>query len=194
EEGTVSNPKTKLVAPPKYLDGPVEKDSPDKDIRDDLVRWMVAPENPFFSRAIVNRLWKHYLGRGLVEEVDDFRITNPPSNPALLDAMAKDLSRHGYNLKRLIRTILNSRTYQLTAEPNESNRADATNYSHYYMRRMIAEETVDTISQVTGVAEKFKGYPPETRAMQVYAAGSPSYMLGAFGRPSRDTICERDPQ
>jgi hypothetical protein len=194
EEGTVSNPKTKQVALPKYLDGPVEKDSPDKDIREDLVRWMVAPGNPYFSRAIVNRMWKHYIGRGLVEEVDDFRITNPPSNPALLEAMAHDLSSHGYDLKHLIRAILNSRTYQLTAEPNESNRGDAINYSHYYMRRMIAEEMIDTISQVTGIAEKFKGYPPETRAMQVYAAGSPNYMLGAFGRPSRDTICERDPQ
>jgi hypothetical protein len=194
EEGTVTNPKTKLVALPKYLDGPLEKDAPDKDIREDLVRWMVAPGNPFFSRAIVNRMWKHYMGRGLVEEVDDFRITNPPSNPALLDALAKDLSGNRYDLRHLVRAILNSRTYQLTAEPNESNRGDTIDYSHYYMRRMIAEEIIDTMSQVTGVGERFKGYPPETRAMQVYAAGSPNYMLGAFGRPSRDTICERDPQ
>jgi hypothetical protein len=194
EEGTVTNPKTKQVASPKYLDGPVEQDAPDKDIRESLARWMTAPENPFFARAIVNRIWKHYLNRGLVEEVDDFRVTNPPTNPALLDAMAKDLSNHGYDLRRLIRAILNSRTYQLTAEPNESNRGDSLNYSHYYMRRMIAEEMLDTISQVTGVPEKYKGYPPETRAMQVYAAGSPSYMLGAFGRLNRDVICERNQQ
>jgi hypothetical protein len=194
EEGTVTNPKTKQVASPKYLDGPVEKDAPDKDIRESLARWMTAQENPFFARAIVNRVWKHYMNRGLVEEVDDFRVTNPPSNPALLDAMAKDLASHGYDLRRLIRAILNSRTYQLSAEPNESNRGDSLNYSHYYMRRMIAEEMLDTISQVTGVAEKYKGYPPETRAMQVYGAGSPSYMLGAFGRLNRDVICERNQQ
>ena len=194
EEGTVTNPKTKQVASPKYLDGPVEKDAPDKDIRESLAHWMTASDNPFFARAIVNRIWKHYLNRGLVEEVDDFRVTNPPTNPALLDAMAKDLSGHGYDLRGLIRVILNSRTYQLSAEPNESNRGDSLNYSHYYMRRMIAEEMLDTISQVTGVPEKYKGYPPETRAMQVYAAGSPSYMLGAFGRLNRDVICERNQQ
>src|SRR5260370_19463501 len=113
EEGTVTNPKTKQVASPKYLDGPVEQDAPDKDIREALARWMTAPENPFFSRAIVNRIWKYYMGRGLVEEVDDFRVTNPPTNPALLDAIVKDLSSHGYDLHHLIRTILNSQTYQL---------------------------------------------------------------------------------
>ena len=101
--------------------------------------------------------------------------------------------RHGYDLKHLIRTILNSRTYQLSAEPNESNRADTLNYSHYFMRRMMAEQMLDTISQVTGVPEKFRGYPPGTRAMQVYSASrGPNYMLSAFGRPNRDTICERE--
>jgi uncharacterized protein DUF1553 len=193
EEGAVTHPKTKKVVKPKYLDGGYEADEPEKDIREALARWMTAPGNPFFSRAIVNRVWKHYMGRGLVEEVDDFRVTNPPSNPALLDAMANDLSSHGYDLRRLIRSILNSRAYQLSAEPTEGNRGDAINYSHYIMRRLIAEEMLDLISQVTGVPEHFKGYPPETRAMQVYGSAT-SYMLSTFGRLNRDIICERDQQ
>ncbi|MEX2262670.1 MAG: DUF1553 domain-containing protein [Bryobacteraceae bacterium] len=193
EEGTVEHPRTKKPVTPKYLDGPEEQDAPEKDIRFDLARWMTDPKNPFFARAIVNRMWKHYMGRGLVEEVDDFRVTNPPTHPALLDAMANDLAQNGYDLRHLIRAILNSRAYQLTAEPNESNRGDEINYSRYIMRRLMAEQMLDTISQVTGVAEKYRGYPPETRAMQVYS-GAPHYMLSAFGRLSRDIICERDHQ
>ena len=193
EEGTVTHPKTKQVVTPKYLDGGLEQDEPEKDIRVPLAAWMTSPKNPFFARAVVNRLWKHYLGRGLVEEVDDFRVTNPPTNPALLDAMAADLSGHGYDLRHLIRTILNSRTYQLSAEPTETGRTDTLNYSHYFMRRLMAEEMVDAISQVTGIAEKYRGFPPGTRAMQVYSAQPGSnYMLAAFGRPNRETICERD--
>jgi uncharacterized protein YjdB len=193
EEGSIEHPKTKQTVTPKYLDGGVEPDEPEKDIRVPLAAWMTAPENPFFSRAIVNRVWKHYLGRGLVEAVDDFRVTNPPTNPALLDALANDFSSRGYDWKHLMRTILNSRTYQLSAEPTESNRSDNLNYSRYYMRRMLAEQMLDTISQVTGVPEKFRGFPEGTRAMQVYSSRpGVHYMLSAFGRPNRDTICERE--
>jgi hypothetical protein len=192
EEGEVIHPKTKQKATPKYLDGGFEQDEPEKDIRVPLAAWMTSPKNPFFARATVNRVWKHYMGRGLVEDVDDFRVTNPPTNPALLDALAADFSGHGYDLKRLARTILNSRTYQLSAEPNESNESDALNYSRYFMRRMIAEQMLDTISQVTGVEEKYRGYPPGTRAMQVYGSRGPNYMLNTFGRPGRDIICERE--
>jgi uncharacterized protein YjdB len=193
EEGEVVHPKTKKVVTPKYLDSGNERDDPEKDIRVPLAAWMTSPKNPFFSRAIVNRLWKHYLGRGLVEDVDDFRVTNPPTNPALLDALAGDLSGHSYDLRHLIRAILNSRTYQLTAEPTESGRTDTLNYSHYFMRRLMAEEMLDSITQATGVAEKFRGFPPGTRAMEVYSAQPGiNYMLAAFGRPNRETICERD--
>jgi uncharacterized protein DUF1549/uncharacterized protein DUF1553/Big-like domain-containing protein len=193
EEGTVVHPKTKKVVTPKYLDGNCETDEPEKDIREALAVWMTSPKNPFFSRAIANRIWKHYLGRGLVEEVDDFRVTNPPTNPALLNALAADLSSHGYDLRHLIRNILNSSTYQLSAEPNDSNRGDTLNYSRYFLRRLIAEQMLDTIAQVTGIPEKYKGYPPGTRAMQVYV-GTPSYMLSTFGRLNREIICERDQQ
>ncbi len=192
-EGIVEHPKTRKPVVPKYLDGAFEPDEPEKDIRESLAAWMTSPRNPFFSRAIVNRIWKHYLGRGLVEEVDDFRVTNPPTHPALLDALANDLSGHGYDLRHLVRVILNSRTYQLSGEPNDSNRGDTLNYSHYFLRRLLAEQILDTLAQVTGAEEKYSGYPPGTRAMQVYS-GSPNYMLSAFGRLPRDTICERDHQ
>jgi hypothetical protein len=192
EEGTVEHPKTKQAVTPKYLDGGLEPDEPEKDIRINLAAWMTDPKNPFFSRAIVNRVWKHYMGRGLVEAVDDFRVTNPPTNPALLNALASDFSSHGYDWRQLARTILNSRTYQLSAEPTESNRSDKLNYSRYYMRRMAAEQMIDTISQVTGIPERFRGFPEGTRAMQVHSARSGAFMLSAFGRPNRDTICERE--
>src|SRR5205807_6988753 len=121
------------------------------------------------------------------------RVTNPPSNPALLDAMASDLTSHGYDLRHLIRAILNSRTYQLSSEPNESNHNDAINYSHFRIRRLTAESLLDAMSEVTGVQEKFAGYPPGTRAMQVYGVGG-GYMLSSFGKLNRDIICERDAQ
>jgi hypothetical protein len=128
-----------------------------------------------------------------VEAVDDFRVTNPPTDPALLDALAQDFSSHAYDWKHLVRTILNSRTYQLSAEPTESNRDDRLNYSHYYMRRMLAEVMLDTIVQATGIPEKFRGFPPGTRAMQMYSSRpNVNYMLAAFGRPNRETICERE--
>ena len=133
------------------------------------------------------------MGRGLVEEVDDFRVTNPPSNPQLLDTLGKDLVAHKYDLRHLIRTILNSRAYQLSAEPNDSNRNDALNYSYFHMRRLSAETLLDAMSQATGVQEKLGGYPAGTRAMQAYGNAG-SYMLSSFGRLSRDIICERDSQ
>lgn len=192
EEGTVTHPKTKKPVTPKYLDGGLEPDEQDKDIRESLARWMTRADNPFFARAFVNRVWKRYLGRGLVEEVDDFRVTNPPTNPALLDALAQDFVRNKFNVKRLVRTILLSRTYQLSAEPNDTNRADTINYSRFGMRRLMAETLTDAIAQVTAVPDKFAGYPPGTRAMQVYSGAN--YMLSTFGRLNRDIICERDTQ
>ena len=107
---------------------------------------MTAPENPWFSRAIVNRIVKHYLGRGLVEPVDDFRVTNPASNQALLDDLARDFVKNGYSLRHTIRLILNSRVYQLSSEPNETNRDDQINYSRYYVKRLMAEQLIDAIT------------------------------------------------
>lgn len=192
EEGSVVHPKTKKPVVPKYLDGPLEPDEQDKDIREALARWMTRADNPFLARAFANRVWKHYMGRGLVEEVDDFRVTNPPANPALLNALAADFVKSGWDIRRLVRNILNSRTYQLSAEPNETNRNDTINYSRYFLRRLSAEALTDAIAQATGVPDKFPGYPPGTRAMQVYSGSS--YMLSTFGRLNRDILCERDTQ
>ena len=190
--GEVISPKTKQRVDAKYLDGPTETEGPDEDIRVKLAKWITAPENPWFARAIVNRVFKHYMGRGIVEPLDDFRVTNPPANEALLDALAKDFVANGYRLKHTIRLILNSRAYQLSSVPNDTNRADALNYSHYYVRRLLAEELIDSMSEVTGVPEKFPGYMPGTRAMTI-PQGAPTYFLATFGRlKAREVICERD--
>lgn len=178
---------------PTFLDGRSIKDEQDADVREALAEWMAMRDNPFFARTIVNRVWKHYMGRGFVEEVDDFRVTNPPTHPALLDALAEDFIANRFDMRHLMRTILNSRAYQLSAEPNDSNRSDTLNYSHFRLRRLAAEPLLDAMSQVTAVPEKFGGYPPGTRAMQVYSGGG-GYMLSSFGRLSRDIICERDSQ
>ena len=193
-KGEVVHPKTKKPVAAKYLDGPTETEGPDEDIREKLAAWMTSPDNPWFARAIVNRIVKHYLGRGLVEPVDDFRVTNPPSNEALLDALAKDFVRNGYSLRHTIRLILNSRAYQLSSEPNETNRNDEINYSRYPVKRLMAEQLIDAITQVTGVPEKYQGFPLGTRAMSI-PRGAPSYFLQAFGRmKAREVICERDLQ
>ena len=194
DRGEVVHPKTKKPVKPKYLDGPTETELPDEDIREKLAAWVTSPENPWFAHNIVNRAWKHYLGRGIVEPVDDFRVTNPPTNEALLDALAKDFVDHDYSLHHAVRLILNSRVYQLSTEPNETNRADNLNYSRYYVKRLMAEQLVDAVSQVTGVAEKYRDHVPGTRAMTI-AAGAPSYFLETFGRlKERDKIAERETQ
>jgi Protein of unknown function (DUF1549)/Protein of unknown function (DUF1553) len=190
--GEVISPKTKKRSDPKYLDGPNETERQDEDIREKLARWITATDNPWFARAIVNRLFKHYMGRGLVEPLDDFRVTNPPTNEALLDALAKDFVTHGFHLKHTVKTILNSRAYQLTSEPNATSRGDSLNYSHYSVRRLLAEELIDVMAEVTGVPEKFPGYMLGTRAMTI-PQGAPTYFLQTFGRlKQREVICERD--
>jgi len=191
-KGEVLHPKTKKPVLAKYLDGPSEAEGQDEDIRYKLAAWMTAPQNPWFSRAIVNRILKHYLGRGLVDPVDDFRVTNPASNQALLDELARDFVANGYSLRHTIRLVLNSRMYQLSSEPNQTNRDDQINYSHYYVKRLMAEQLIDSISEVTGVPERYQGFPLGTRAMSI-PRGSPSYFLTVFGRPrTREVICERD--
>ena len=194
DHGEVLHPKTKEPVKPKYLDGPTETEAPGEDIREKLATWITSPENPWFAHNIVNRVWKHYLGRGIVEPVDDFRVTNPATNEALLDALAKDFVEHGYNLRHTVRVILNSRVYQLSSEPNDTNRTDNLNYSRYYVKRLLAEQLLDAVSQVTGVPEEYPAFVPGTRAMRI-PAGSPSYFLETFGRPqARDKIAERESQ
>lgn len=195
DSGEVIHPKTRQVMQPKYLDGAIEVEKPGEDVREKLAAWVTSPRNPFFAKAAVNRIWKFYMGRGLVEPVDDFRVTNPPTNGALLDALADDFIENGFSVKQIEKRILNSRVYQLSSVPNETNRADQTNYSHFIVRRLMSEQIIDTMTDVTGVPEKFPSFPLGTRAMSigVLPYGKPHYMMKVFGRNElREVICERD--
>ena len=195
ESGEVVQPKTKQVMVPKYLEGDYEKERPGEDVRVRLAQWVTAPRNPYFARATVNRVWKFFMGRGLVEPVDDFRVTNPPTNEALLQALADDFVKNGYSLKKLERRIFSSRAYQLSSVSNETNRDDQVNYSQFLVRRLMSEQIVDSMSQVTGVPEKFASMPLGKRAMTIPVLpfmGS-NYMMKVFGRNDlREVICERD--
>ena len=180
----------KGVHKPVVLGGQSGPIPSDVDPRGRLADWMTSPDNPYFARSLVNRYWKHFLGRGLVEPEDDMRLTNPPTNPALLDALAKHFVDHGYDLKDLIRTICRSSTYQLTAEPNESNADDRQSYSRFYPRRLTAEVSLDAIDQLTEKPTQFAGVLPGTRAVQLPDPNFNNYFLTVFGRPSGDTSCE----
>ncbi|MGB0578947.1 MAG: DUF1549 and DUF1553 domain-containing protein [Limisphaerales bacterium] len=182
--------------PPRLLAGPVAPYVKDgKDPRVDLWEWMVAPENPWFARNIVNRIWGHYFGMGIVDPIDDFNAANPPSNPALLDWLAKDFRQHGFDLKHLHRRIMNSRTYQLSHLPNDSNRHDRRNFSHAHVRRLHAEVLVDAIDDITGVPTRYSStfVPPNTRAIGIaptsIGRASAEYVFHIFGRPKRIQTC-----
>ncbi|MBL8220740.1 MAG: DUF1553 domain-containing protein [Bryobacterales bacterium] len=195
ESGEVLHPKTNKPVTPKYLDGDFEPETAGTDVRHKLAKWVTSPQNPYFAKATVNRFWKFFMGRGIVEQVDDFRVTNPPSNAALLDALAREFAASGYSIKHLERAILNSRTYQLSSVPNETNRTDQVNFSHFLVRRLMAEQLVDTMAQVTGVPVKMATQPLGKRAMTVPVLnfGKPNYMMKVFGRSDlREVICERD--
>ncbi|HEY2837926.1 MAG TPA: DUF1549 domain-containing protein, partial [Pirellulales bacterium] len=187
---TAQNPKNGTSVKPTGLGSPSFDLSADQDPRHALADWMGAKENPFFSRSLVNRYWKHFFGRGLVDPEDDMRVTNPATNPDLLDALAKDFIDHGFDLKHLVRTICTSTTYQLTAEPNEWNQDDKQNFSRYYPKRLNAEVLLDAIDQVTGTQTTFNGVPPGTRAVQLPDNGFNSYFLTVFGRPEASSACE----
>src|SRR5262249_28039805 len=194
KSGTVKHPLTGRALEPRALFGsaPVS-DDPDSDPREALARWMRARENPYFPGVIVNRVWAEIMGRGIVDPVDDLRATNPPSNGPLLDAMADDFRRNGYDLKRLIRTILSSSVYALGSEPNERNLADTRNSSRHYRQRLRAEVLLDAISDVTGVPDAFAAAPAGSRAAAIWTHRVPSLFLDTFGRPdpNQDPPCER---
>ena len=167
---------------------------------DALADWVTSPDNPFFARAQVNRVWFHLMGRGIVDPIDDFRATNPPSHPALLDSLAADFANHKFDLRYLIRLIMNSRVYQLSAMPNDSNRDDDLDFSRAYVRRLTAEQLLDCQSAVAGVPVKFNGYPPGLRAAQLPGAlperkrdqkmSDVDNFLETFGKPPRLLTCE----
>ncbi len=165
-----------------------EKD-PTGDRRLVLAQWLASESNPWFSRNLANRVWARMIGRGLVEPVDDFRETNPPSHPELLDSLARDLVEHRFDLRSLVRTIARSRVYQQSTVTNVTNANDEQNFSRAPLRRMEAEVLLDAVSQVTGVAEKFDGAPRGTRAVQLWDSRVDHYFLSLFGRPVRKTAC-----
>jgi hypothetical protein len=185
-----NDPRTGKTPEPKYPDGPAATFAPEEDPRHALVDWMARPDNPFFARALVNRLWGHFLGRGLYHEVDDMRDSNPPSNPELLDALARDFVKHHFDVKHIIRTILNSRLYQLSSEPTDVNRMDGQNFARYYARRMVAEVFFDAVNQATGTKANFSGVAAGARAVDLPHEGFGSYFLDTFDRPRRVTGCE----
>jgi hypothetical protein len=174
---------------PQTLDGEKCDVAPGDDPRVKLAEWMIDPDNEFFAGAIVNRLWRHFMGVGLVEPVDDLRASNPPTNPRLWQALIADFVTHGYDLKHLMRVILNSRAYQLSSATLAGNETDTRFYSHYYARRLPAEVLLDAISQATGSPEEFAGYPLGVRAIQLPDPGLQSHFLTQFGRSQRVTAC-----
>jgi hypothetical protein len=192
--GSVTNKRTNATAPMKPLDTDPMDIAADEDPRQALADWMTDPKNPFFAKAVANRYWAHFFGRGIVDPLDDMRVTNPPSNPELLDALAKDLTDHGYSLKALIRTICKSRTYQLSATPNEFNQHDKQAYARYYPKRLSAEVLLDAVNRVTDSPTVFNGLPKDRfaphRAVQLPDESFQSYFLDVFGRPQRQSACE----
>jgi hypothetical protein len=192
--GEVKHPVTGEVMKPKAPDGPVAEIAPGRDPRLTLAEWMTSTNNPFFARAIVNRIWAQFMGRGLVDPVDDFRASNPPTNEPLLDWLARDFSAQGYNLKQLMRTIMQSHIYQLSSLPDEHAVPDARNFSRAYRRRLPAEVLLDAVCDVTGAPEKFDGLPPGARALETWNHKIESEFMDAFGRPnsSSECPCDRD--
>ncbi|MEO6787544.1 MAG: DUF1549 and DUF1553 domain-containing protein, partial [Chthoniobacteraceae bacterium] len=189
---TAVNKKTKQNMKPAGLGATPVDIAPDDDPRLALADWMSSKDNPFFAKALVNRYWKHFFNRGIVEPEDDMRETNPPSNPELLDALAKHFVDSGYDMKSLIREITRSHAYQFSAMPNEFNKNDRQNFSRYYPRRLPAEVLFDAVNQLTNAPSSFPGLPSGTRAISLpdNSFNASSYFLVVFGRPESSSACE----
>lgn len=187
---SVANPRTNQPVKPTGLGGEPLEIPAWQDARHSLVDWMAAPDNPFFAKALVNRYWKHFFGRGIVDPEDDLRVTNPPSNPELLEALAGHFIEHRFDLKDLVRMICKSNVYQLSSNPTEFNATDEQSFSRFYPRRMPAEILYDAINQVTEVPARFGGVPQGTTAVQLPDNGFNNYFLQVFGKPEAESACE----
>jgi hypothetical protein len=186
--GEVNHIVTKAPQKPKFL-GAEEPDLTGKDRRAALVEWMASPRNPYFATNLSNIIWAHFFGVGIIDPVDDVRISNPASNPELLASLGSKLTEYNYDFKKLVRDICSSRTYQLTSRVNDSNADDEKNFSHALIRRQRAEVMLDTISQVTETKNKFQGLPLGARAVQIADGNVSTYFLRTFGRAERATVC-----
>ncbi len=176
------------VMPPKFLGGQVP-DVQGKDRRVVLAEWLTSPENPYFATNVSNRVWAHFLGKGIVEPVDDIRISNPASNPELFEALGKKLVEYKFDFRQLVRDICNSHAYQRSLVRNSSNETDERNFAHANVRRIPAEMLLDCINQVTETKEKFQGLPLGARAVQIADGQTSTYFLTTFGRAKRETVC-----
>ena len=187
---TTTHPRTGTAIFAHPLGATMPTSDPQGDRRASLADWLITSTNPYFSRNLANRAWAHFTGRGLIEPIDDVRSTNPPTNPELLDALAEDLSHHSFDFQHLIRTIVQSRTYQCSSSVNDTNSGDEQNYSRSLLRRPDAEVLLDMICDATGVPEKFDGVPAGSRATQLWDSQVSHYFLTTTGRPMRTTVCE----
>ena len=186
------HPQTKLSVAAKFLGANYAEFQPQEDRRARLAEWLTSSNNPYFAKAAVNRFWKELMGRGIVEPVDDFRVTNPPSHPELLERLAADFVELKFDVQKLMKRIILSRTYQLSAKPNATNADDRTAYSHYILRRLSAEQMADAIAQATGVPERYPYFYPGKRAIQLPDPIVDSYFLTIFDRSTRENAtCSR---
>jgi hypothetical protein len=185
----VKHPVTGAVMRPKFLGGDVPEIKPGESRRDVLAGWLTSPQNPYFARNIANIVWAHFIGRGIIQPVDDVRISNPASNPELLDALAAKLVDYQYDFKKLVRDICTSRTYQLDTRPNDTNASDERNFAKASIRRIRAEVLLDCISEVTETQDKFPGLPRGAKAVEIPDGSTADYFLMTFGRASRATVC-----
>ncbi|NBO91591.1 MAG: DUF1549 domain-containing protein [Planctomycetia bacterium] len=186
--GEISHPVTRRVMKPKFLGG-VEPDLKGEDRRQSMARWLASPENPYFATGLANRVWQHFFGVGIIDEIDDVRISNPASNPELLASLGKKFTEYKYDFKKLVRDICTSRTYQLSTQGNESASGDTRNYARSYLRRIKAETFLDCISTVTETKNKFPGLPNGARAVQIADGSISTYFLTTFGRAQRESVC-----
>jgi len=176
------------VMKPKFLGG-IEPDLTGRDRREVLAQWLASSENPYFAKNLANIVWSHFFGRGIIQEVDDVRVSNPPVNAELLDELAKRFTEYNYDFRKLVRDICTSRTYQLSTKTNETNESDHRNFAHSELRRIRAEVLLDCISIVTTTQDKFPGLPVGARAVQIADGNTATYFLTTFGRASRESVC-----
>ncbi|HRX78334.1 MAG: DUF1549 domain-containing protein [Planctomycetaceae bacterium] len=186
--GDVKHPVDGRVMAPKFLGGEVA-DVAGKDRRVVMANWMASADNPYFATNLANIVWNHFLGRGIINEVDDVRVSNPPVNPELLTTLGQKFTEYNYDFKKLVRDICTSKTYQLGTQTNETNKSDDRNFSHASIRRLRAEVLLDAISQVTDTKNKFPGLPTGARAVQIVDGNTSNYFLTTFGRASRESVC-----
>jgi len=188
-DGEVLHPRRGVAMPPRPLDGPALAPGETRDRRAFFADWLARPDNPYFAKAVVNRVWSNFFGRGLTHPEDDLRVSNPPSDEALLDCLVHDFVAHGFDVKHLIKTIMSSAAYARSSQPIAGNESDTKYLSHYHVKRLPAEVLLDAISQVTEVPTPFAGYPAGWRTLQLPDSKVDNTFLESFGRPARLATC-----